>query len=209
MPNEQQFIYFEAQTGIIRYHPPAVSNFHNYRVLESHKEALERAVAAADLGTGGITYSREFIHTLELWEKQARMVKSAVPSVEVDGAAVDFSGLPESKRDTCRFYLEGGCDPGFSIRLVLQRDLMAILAVEDETLAVLPQIVKWLHNHAPGHSWGSAEKVKMWMSFRQAATGTADPSCRICKEPRNYSLDMVLQPLCYRCATQQPQGGSL
>ncbi len=75
-------IYFEAQTGTIRTAPPAVTNFYQYRVLESHRREIERAVVAAEKemaehmaqhgATSGVGpfLDRLLLESLEEWERE-------------------------------------------------------------------------------------------------------------------------------------------
>ena len=44
-------IYFEAQTGIIRDQPSAVSSFYQYAIQVRHRVELEEAIAAATPGS--------------------------------------------------------------------------------------------------------------------------------------------------------------
>jgi hypothetical protein len=49
VPNN--IIYFEAQTGIIRAQPSAISSFYQYAIQVGHRAELEEAIAAATRGT--------------------------------------------------------------------------------------------------------------------------------------------------------------
>ena len=89
-------------------------------------------------------------------------------TVMVDGAAVEYGRLPEFCREIVRRYLEAGIDPGYGWRLILASDLEAVVACDADTVACLPDIYKWLHNHMPSRAWRSDEKVRVWMRARRA-----------------------------------------
>ena len=57
MPNN--IIYFEAQTGIIRDQPSAVSSFYQYAIQVRHRVELEEAIAAARVACGLIRFGGE------------------------------------------------------------------------------------------------------------------------------------------------------
>lgn len=65
--------YFEAQTGIIRDQPPAVSNFYQYRLPGWVRGLVESAVESAEVGPGGLNYTAPgFLARLKEWEEIAR-----------------------------------------------------------------------------------------------------------------------------------------
>jgi hypothetical protein len=74
----------------------------------------------------------------------------------------DYSKLPDCVRGPITRLVERGISPGSGLRMVLERDLMAVCAVDDDTLAVLPDVVRWLYNEAPPGCWGDAESVDRW-----------------------------------------------
>jgi hypothetical protein len=88
-------------------------------------------------------------------------------TVLVDGIPVDYSILPESAREIMRRYVEHGLDPGTGYRMILSDDLMAVLAVDEHTLSVLPVILRWIHNYAPAGCHGNSGTVREWMVERQ------------------------------------------
>jgi hypothetical protein len=90
-------------------------------------------------------------------------------TVMVDGERVQYDGLPSGNRETVRRYIEHGYEPGSGTRAILENRLMAVLMCDDETVAAMPQIVRWLHNHAPSECHGSQERVDRWMRERRAA----------------------------------------
>ena len=85
----------------------------------------------------------------------------------VDGIEIDYSGLPEAHRERVRLYIEHGAYPGFGWRAILSHDLEAVVRCDDATVAVLPQIYRWMHNHAPSQCHGSAARMAQWMEARR------------------------------------------
>ena len=65
-------IYFEAQTGIIRDQPSAVSNFYQYAIPVRHRAELEEAIAAAAPGGSELQYAPGFLRRLDYWESEAK-----------------------------------------------------------------------------------------------------------------------------------------
>jgi hypothetical protein len=86
----------------------------------------------------------------------------------VDGEQVNYNGLPSGNQDTIRMYIEHGYEPGSGTRAILENRLMAVLMCDDATVAAMPQIVRWLYNHAPSGCHGSPERVDRWMRERRA-----------------------------------------
>lgn len=82
-------------------------------------------------------------------------------TVTVDGEPINYSGLPDHQH-AFRMWIEHGVCPGTGIYAILRHDLMAICICDDETVRQLPQIMRWLHNHAPSACHGSTEKVTAW-----------------------------------------------
>ena len=70
MPNNN--ICFEAQTGIIRDEPSAVSNFYQYAIPVRHRAELEEAIAAAAPGGSELQYAPGFLRRLDYWESEAK-----------------------------------------------------------------------------------------------------------------------------------------
>lgn len=85
-----------------------------------------------------------------------------------------YDKVPQCVRGPIERYIEQGLDPGSGLRMVLSHDLMAVCACDDETVAVLPQVMRWLHCEAPSGCHGSHGQVTLWMALdglsgRQAA----------------------------------------
>ena len=88
--------------------------------------------------------------------------------IEVNGHALRYEKLPERFQDSLERYLEYGIQPGHFLTAVLCNDLMnAIGRADDESLAALPAVCKWLYNEAPGNAFGSKEKVIDWCAKRR------------------------------------------
>jgi hypothetical protein len=81
--------------------------------------------------------------------------------------SVDYSRLPANVRGPIERYIERGIDPGSGLRMVLEGDIMAVCAVDHDTSAVLPELLRWLYNYAPAGSWHDAERVKAWMALKR------------------------------------------
>lgn len=86
--------------------------------------------------------------------------------ITVDGIAVDYSTLPETRgynRESIRLYIEHRCDPGAGWRMILAHDLWAVLYCDAETVRGMREICLWLHNYAPSACHGSRERVEAWL----------------------------------------------
>jgi len=59
-------VYFTAQTGVWKLEAPkAPSNYHTYELLFSNLGKIQMAVGAADVGSSGLEYPKEFLKWLE------------------------------------------------------------------------------------------------------------------------------------------------
>lgn len=85
----------------------------------------------------------------------------------VDGVEIDYSGLPERHRESMRLYVERGCEPGSGLTAILSDKLVAVLAVDDDTLRQLPTIYRWIWQHMPPSAWGSYKIVTAWIQARR------------------------------------------
>ena len=60
-------------------------------------------------------------------------------------------------------WISHGIPPGHFLTAVLSNDLRTALArADDENGRALPDIVKWIDNHAPPACWGSPAAVSRW-----------------------------------------------
>ena len=73
--------------------------------------------------------------------------------------------IPEHLRPGLQRYIEQGIEPGSGLMSILMdKPLSLVLAdCDDDTVAGLRSIVKFLYNNAPGSSWGSRAHVEAWM----------------------------------------------
>ena len=95
------------------------------------------------------------------------LVNSFAP--EVDGEPVDYETCPEQHRESLRLFIERGIDPGTGLKLILAHDLAAVCYCDDQTVAQLPALFRWIYNHAPSLCHGSKERVEAWGKARRAA----------------------------------------
>ena len=87
--------------------------------------------------------------------------------VEVDGKPVDYAGLPANLRDGMCRYIEEHVHPGDTLVAVLSNDLMGtVLHMWADDLRDLPEIVRWIHWHAPHDCHDSLKRVRVWLAKR-------------------------------------------
>ena len=81
--------------------------------------------------------------------------------------------IPERTKRALQAWVEHGQLPGGFCAAVISNDLTeAVNRADDENLAALPEIVRWLYNKAPCGCWGSPEHVKNWPEYlRSKANG--------------------------------------
>ena len=93
-----------------------------------------------------------------------RLGDAMTAPVEVDVKPVDYVGLPANLRESMRLYVEQHVRPGDCLTAIMSNDLMgAVLRMPANTLRDLPEIVRWIHWHAPHDCHGSREKVREWI----------------------------------------------
>jgi len=90
------------------------------------------------------------------------------PIQTVDGDPVDYSTRPIAHRASMSLWIKKGLDPGTGLSLVLAHDLAAVCYCDESTVAELPALFRWLHNHAPWLCHGSRERVEAWGKARRA-----------------------------------------
>lgn len=72
-------------------------------------------------------------------------------------------GVPKHLLHGLALYLVKGINPGDFMTAVLENNLKEACATGDEnSLAALVLIVRFLYNDAPAAAWGSKEKVSGW-----------------------------------------------
>ena len=75
----------------------------------------------------------------------------------------DYSKLPHGLQDGMQRYIENGSQVGHFLTAVLSNDLFGAVSRADATnIKLIPEIVKWLYNEAPGSCWGTVEQVQVW-----------------------------------------------
>jgi hypothetical protein len=74
------------------------------------------------------------------------------------------AGVPEHLRDGLALYLAHGVMPGDFLSAVLVNDLAEAVSRSDEdSFQALSPLMRFLFNHAPAASWGSLDKVSVWV----------------------------------------------
>jgi hypothetical protein len=75
VPEDNQSIYFEVQTGIIRTERPAISDFYQFRILAVHRGFLEISVKHAAVHGKQLMFDLSFYHLLDAWEREAEKAR--------------------------------------------------------------------------------------------------------------------------------------
>lgn len=76
----------------------------------------------------------------------------------------EYSKLPEGLQGGMQRYLEHGILPGHFLTAVLENNLFsAVMRADSTNLSLIADIVKWIHNEAPGNSHGSEAIVIEWV----------------------------------------------
>jgi hypothetical protein len=86
----------------------------------------------------------------------------------MDPVAFEFRGkrMSEETAEELWRYYNRHCPTGSFLEAVICNDLREACALaDDKNLWILPVIVAWLYNHAPGGCWGSSEKYEAWVAF--------------------------------------------
>ena len=69
-------------------------------------------------------------------------------------------------------YIEHHIPTGGFLEAVLSNDLKeAVGRADEDNMRVLPEIVGYLYNEAPGLCWGSPKRVKDWLAKRSLDGG--------------------------------------
>ena len=75
----------------------------------------------------------------------------------------NYSKLPVGLQDGMQRYVEHGILPGDFLTAVLENNLFtAVSRADDTNIKLIPEIVKWIYNEIPQHSWGSPKDVEEW-----------------------------------------------
>jgi hypothetical protein len=96
--------------------------------------------------------------------------------ITVNGEHVNYSTLP-MHQEAFRQWVEHGRLPGDTLQMILRHDLWAVLRCDQHTLAALPDILRWLHNHAPSNCHGSDSAIAEWchLHANERNTHIAEP----------------------------------
>lgn len=79
-------------------------------------------------------------------------------------AALDRVPCSDVVRVALWHYVDEAFPTGSFLRAVLSDKLHeTICAADEQSLAALPAIVRWIYNYAPARCWGSPEKVDAWL----------------------------------------------
>jgi hypothetical protein len=84
-------------------------------------------------------------------------------------AMIDFTyeSIPDYTMKALSRYINDKIPTGGFLEAVLSNDLKEACGRADENnQRVLPEIVAFLYNEAPGTCWGSPERVKQWLNRR-------------------------------------------
>tara|TARA_Y100000034_G_scaffold30527_1_gene37317 strand:+ start:274 stop:564 length:291 start_codon:yes stop_codon:yes gene_type:complete len=70
-------------------------------------------------------------------------------------------------------WVVNGIAPGHFLTAVLTNNLFeAVAHADDENIKILPDIVRWVYNHAPSSCWGTEEKMKEWKGIENMNVNT-------------------------------------
>ena len=76
--------------------------------------------------------------------------------------------IPKRILDALNRYAEDGTGTGGFLHACLENDcLNAVCRADGDSIKVLPEIMRYIHNDLPGDSWGSREIVQAWMNARR------------------------------------------
>ena len=85
-------------------------------------------------------------------------------------ASLVKSGVPAHIHDALIGYVVDHAHVGGFLQAVLSNNLFRSFAeADDENLAHLFDILKWVFNEAPGNCWGSPDTVRAWLVQRPVA----------------------------------------
>lgn len=86
----------------------------------------------------------------------------------LEEAVRNSQGIPIHTLEGLKGYIIDHHPPGHFLCNVLSNDLMGAVSRADAcNLQCLPEIVRFVYNHAPRNCWGSREKVAAWLQHGQ------------------------------------------
>jgi hypothetical protein len=75
--------------------------------------------------------------------------------------------IPVSLHDGLVRYFIHRIRPGSFLNAVLENDMaQSVLRADPGNFLALPRLVRLLHNEVPAPSWGTPEKVTLWIAMR-------------------------------------------
>jgi len=81
----------------------------------------------------------------------------------------NYDLLPEHLRDGMQRYIEKGVRPGDFMLSCLANNFVGAMCRADRTSAAhVKDIALFIHNEIPSNSWGSYERVRLWMESHAA-----------------------------------------
>jgi hypothetical protein len=83
---------------------------------------------------------------------------------------IDFTyrSIRADTMEGLRRYIDHHIPTGHFLEAVLSNDLKEAVGRADEgNMRVLPELVSFLYNEAPGACWGSPQRVKEWLAKRK------------------------------------------
>lgn len=91
-----------------------------------------------------------------------------IMAIQVNGANIDYSRLPEHVRGGFERWIEYGISPGNFGWAVIINDLFKAVAYADKiNLARMKDIIMFFYRNAPNGCYGSVEKAKAWQKARR------------------------------------------
>lgn len=75
----------------------------------------------------------------------------------------EYAVIPESTRNTLYLYYAYRCRPGYGTRALLEKNISAVVMVDEKVLVALPAMFRLMHNNAEDACWGSKSAVAAWI----------------------------------------------
>jgi hypothetical protein len=88
---------------------------------------------------------------------------------------INWQCCPEKFRGGLKRYLENAIMPGHFLGAVLENDLIdAFRRADNESWQLMSELLKFLENEIPAHSWGSPERVRAYIAWIQTQLARID-----------------------------------
>ena len=91
--------------------------------------------------------------------------------------SIDFTyqSIRADIMESLRRYIDQHIPTGGFLEAVLSNDLKeAVGRADEDNMRVLPELVGFLYNEAPGTCWGSPERVRAWINRVELQRGGVD-----------------------------------